>query len=114
MKTTPQLEKREYAVQFTLFQPEKHLEELNTLRNSLPEILKNHKVNIITESQPYGDGFFVFLYILLKEKKCLGPTQYIEDIGRFLGYVEGLIGDRLTTEPKLYNGKEDSFIRSKA
>jgi hypothetical protein len=104
MNTTPQFEKREYAVLFTLFQSEKYLKEFKTLRDSLPDILKNHKVNIITKSQPYEDGFLIFLYVLLRETEYLSPAQSTVEMDRFLVYVEGLIGERLTTDPKLCDG----------
>jgi len=101
MKTTPELNKREYIVRFSLFQPEKHLEELNTLRDSLPKLLKNHKVNIITKSRPLGNGFLVFLYVLLKETGYLTPTQCAVEEGRLLGYMKRLIGKKYTADPML-------------
>jgi len=116
MVLNPILKTKEYTVLFTLSQPEKNLKELNTLKNSLPKILKKHRVNVITESQPYGDGFLVFLYVLLKETKYLRSDQHIVEMRKLLRYVDELIGERLTTGPKPYNGNFDnlSFSKSKS
>ncbi len=110
MKITPEFKKRNYTVRFTLFQPEQYLEELNSLRNALPGKLKNHKVKILIESQLYGDGYIISLYVRLRETKNLSLAQHISEMGSFLEYVEGLISDKLTSEPELC---DESYKSSK-
>ena len=108
MKITPEFKKREYVVRFSLFQPEKYLEELDTLRNSLPKLLKNHKVNIITETQPLGGGFHISLHVLLKETEYLTPDQCAVEEGRLLGYMERVLGKKYTAEPILLDESHNS------
>lgn len=100
MRINPEFKKREYVVQFSIFQSEGYLEELDELRKSLSGILKNHRVNVFTESQNFGNGFHIFLYVLLRETKPLDPKQCAVEEGKLLSYVGKLVGDRYTTEPK--------------
>jgi len=108
MKITPEFKKREYVIRFSLFQPEKYLEELDTLRNSLPKLLKNHKVNLVTKTQSLGDGFHISLYVLLKETGYLTPAQCAVEEGRLLGYMERLVGKKYTAGPVLLDEVHNS------
>jgi len=110
MVINTEFKKREYVVQFSLFQPEEYLKELDELRKSLPGILKNHRVNVFTESQNLGTGFHIFLYVLLRETGQLDPKQCAIEEGRLLAYVEKLVGKRYTTEPKSLDETQKSLF----